>query len=244
MSVKPFYDEGGITIYNADARDACQILRAGEVDALITDPPYSSGARRDAERQVRGAMTRSMADDDWFSHDAMTSWGFAWFIRGVFAELRGMLRPHAHIYVFSDWRQTPNVYGLLESSGYRVNHCLVWAKTHYGMGAYWRNQHENIVFASVGSPSPMRNRGMGSILTCEAVSAERRVHPTEKPVPLLRRIIDAIPGDCILDPFMGSGSTLRAAKNAGRRAIGFEIDEQFCEIAARRMSQEVMRLGE
>ncbi len=230
---KPYYNNDGITIYNSDCRDILPHLP--KVDLLLTDPPYSSGARRDAERQVRGSMLRSIEDEDWFSHDAMTTWGFTWFLRSTGSALREILTPGAHLYFFCDWRQTPNLYGMLESCGYRVNQCLVWAKTHYGMGTYWRNQHENIVFASLGPPVAMVDRGMGSVLTFQIVSPSARKHPTEKPIRLLMEIIRAVPGETILDPFMGSGTTLAAAKNLGRQAIGIEVEERYCEIAARRI---------
>lgn len=66
-------------------------------------------------------------------------------------------------------------------------------------------------------------------------------HPTQKPVALMRQLIDLLDGS-LLDPFMGSGSTLRAAKDMGRKAIGIELSERYCEIAARRMAQEVLAL--
>jgi site-specific DNA-methyltransferase (adenine-specific) len=200
---------GDATLYLGDCREILPTL--GKVDAVVTDPPYSSGARTDSERQVRGSMLRSMEDNDWFSHDAMTTWGFNWFIRSVFADLRQKMPAGGHLYCFIDWRNTPNIYGMLEACGYRVNHCLVWAKPHFGMGAYWRNQHENIVFASNGMPSEMRDHGKGSVLSFSAVSPSARVHPTEKPIDLLVDIIDAIPGDAVFDPFMGSGSSGVAA---------------------------------
>jgi site-specific DNA-methyltransferase (adenine-specific) len=232
---------GDATLYLGDAMTVLGELEAG-IELVVTDPPYSSGARRDAERQVRGAMLRSMEDEDWFSHDAMTGWGFSWFIRGAFTSLRSQLIAGAHVYVFIDWRQTPNVYGMLEASGYRVNQCLVWAKPHFGMGTFWRNQHENVVFASIGTPNPMLDRGMGSVIECSAVSPTARVHPTEKPADLLHSIIEAVPGDLVLDPFMGSGTTGVACARLGRKFIGIEIEPRYFDIACRRI-EEAQRQG-
>lgn len=226
---------GNATLYLGDCLEIIPML--GKVDAVLTDPPYSSGARTDSERQVRGAMLRSMEDADWFSHDAMTTWGFTWFIRSAFTELRSHLTIGAHLYVFIDWRQTPNIYGMLEACGYRVNHCLVWRKPHFGMGAYWRNQHENIIFGSLGMPAEMLNHGKGSVLDFPAVSSSARVHPTEKPVELIKTIIDAIPADLVFDPFMGSGSVAIASVKAGRRFVGCEINPYHFDIACRRIEE-------
>jgi site-specific DNA-methyltransferase (adenine-specific) len=76
------------------------------------------------------------------------------------------------------------------------------------------------------------------------VSSSERQHVTQKPVELLTHILAVVNGDrlTVLDPFMGSGSTLVAAKYAGHKAIGIEVDERYCEIAARRMAQEVLPL--
>jgi site-specific DNA-methyltransferase (adenine-specific) len=218
-----------------DCLEALPLLPVGSVDAVITDPPYSSGARRDAERQVRGAMLRSMEDADWFSHDTLTSWGYTWFFRGVLLQMRPILRPGSHIYIFSDWRQTPNVYGLLESVGFRVNHCLVWDKEHFGMGSYWRNQHENIIFASSGQPREMLNKGLGTVITNKGINHAARIHPTQKPVALMKHLLGAFSADVILDPFAGSGSTGVAAELQGRRFLGFEIDPHYTEIANKRI---------
>ncbi len=241
--MKPYYEQDGITIYHGDCRDVLPIMPANSVSVLLTDPPYASGARRDADRQVRGSMLRETDDIDWFSHDAMTTWGYSWFLRGILTDVRRCLVRGAHLYVFSDWRQTPNVYGMLEATGYRVNQCLVWDKEHFGMGTYWRNQHENIVFASNAMPLPMINRGMGTVLSTKAVSPKARQHPTEKPVALLRRVLEAVPPGRVFDPFMGSGSTLVAAREDGRSAIGVELEERYCEIAAQRLQQSVLTLA-
>jgi len=113
----------------------------------------------------------------------------------------------------------------------------VWAKPHFGMGTYWRNQHENIVFASNGMPSDMLDRGKGSVLSFAAVSPQARVHPTEKPVPLLIDILDAVPGGRIFDPFMGSGSTGVAAVRCGREFVGCEVNPGHFDVACRRIEE-------
>jgi site-specific DNA-methyltransferase (adenine-specific) len=226
---------GNATLYLGDA--ASVVPRLSDISLVITDPPYSSGARTDSEKQVRGAMLRSMEDADWFSHDSMTTWGFSWFMRSIFSELRQRMTVGAHAYVFIDWRQTPNVYGMLEATGFRVNQCLVWAKPHFGMGAYWRNQHENIVFASNGMPTEMLDHGMGSVLSHPSVSPSTRIHPTEKPNGLLMAITSAVPGALVFDPFMGSGSTGVAAIRCGRSFVGCEINPGHFDVACKRIAE-------
>lgn len=237
------YSDETVALYEGDAIELVDDLSPGVVDLVVTDPPYSSGARRDSERSVRGSMLRGVEDGDWFASDAMTTRGFSYFMRSLFLRLRVKLIPGAHLYVFSDWRQEANTIDVLESSGYRVNRSLVWAKTHFGMGSYWRNQDERIVFASNGQPTPMLRRDRGTVLTAANVSPQKRVHPTEKPADLLERIVDAAPGGVVLDPFCGSGATLLAARKCGRKSIGFEINPSHVDTAAKRLSQEVLPLG-
>lgn len=224
---------GDATLYLGDAAEIVRDLSG--ISMVLTDPPYSSGARMDSQKSVRGSMIRSVSDTDWFSHDSMTTWGFSWFMRSLLSDLRQRMTAGAHLYMFTDWRMTPNVYGVLEATGFRVNHCLVWAKPHFGMGWYWRNQHENIVFASNGQPTEMLNHGIGSVLTCANITPSARVHPTEKPVGLLVSIIDAVPGELILDPFMGSGAVGEAAIRCGRKFIGCEINPDHFSTACRRI---------
>lgn len=120
---------------------------------------------------------------------------------------------------------------------------LIWDKGDWpGMGNLaipWGPSTEEIYIIGCG----FVGRRKGSILRDTRRPSQYSSHPTEKPIGLMIQLVGSIPcGSLVLDPFMGSGSTLRAAKDLGRKAIGIEIEERYCEIAARRMSQEAMAL--
>jgi hypothetical protein len=122
---------------------------------------------------------------------------------------------------------------------------LIWDKgPAFGMGDLslpWKPSWEEIYIIGTGFRG---SRDEGVLRGHIVVSWESlgRCHPNEKPVSLMRALIGKITANTILDPFMGSGPTLRAAKDLGRRAIGVEIEERYCEIAALRLQQEVMEL--
>lgn len=121
---------------------------------------------------------------------------------------------------------------------------LIWDKgPHVGMGDLslpWRPNHEDIYVMGEG----FRGHRGSSVLTYYAISPNfvKRDHPTEKPLALMLDLIAKCPPGVIADPFMGSGTTLVAAKTMGRTAIGVEIEERYCEIAAKRLSQEALPL--
>ena len=112
----------------------------------------------------------------------------------------------------------------------------MWDKGHPGMGdlKHWGPSYELIASAGYGETIGSRDC---SVLAFSPVPPARREHPTEKPAELLSYLIRKLDVQTILDPFMGSGTTLRAAKDLGRLAIGIEIEEEYCEIAAKRMAQ-------
>ena len=122
---------------------------------------------------------------------------------------------------------------------------LIWDKGDWpGMGDLtlpWGPSTEEIYVLGTG----FVGKRSGSIVRCaERPSGTTARHPTEKPVALMRRLVGwCAPLADVFDPFMGSGTTLRAAKDLGRRAIGIEIEERYCEIAARRLAQEVLDFG-
>jgi site-specific DNA-methyltransferase (adenine-specific) len=240
--VTPYYEHGGITIYHGDCLDVVASLPDETVRAVITDPPFSSGARTDAGKTVRGAMLRGAKwEADWFSHDNMATHGFMYLMRLLGREMFRVTAVAGSGHFFIDWRMYPHLYGALESCGWLVKNLVVWDKQHFGIGSNYRNQHELIIYAEKGGLD-FGSKGVGNVLRAKRTQGEW--HPTEKPVDLLEKLIGLVTvGDeIVLDPFAGSGSTLCAAKNIGRRAIGIEIEERYCEIAAKRLQQEVLPL--
>jgi len=230
--VTPYYERDGITIYHGDCREILPTLPS--VDLVLTDPPYQS---LDAN-VLAGTTTRLVArngkrlsadDDGWFSTMGSET------ILVILEMCRQLLRPSGALYVFADVKS-----GLALFPGWTRN-VIVWDKQSIGMGYAWRRMHEWIAYQPMATHR-LRDQSLGDIIRCP--SLPDKCHPTEKPTavvsPLIQNSTD--PGDLILDPFMGSGTTLRAAKDLGRKAIGIEIEERYCEIAAKRLSQEVMAL--
>ena len=208
--VKPYYEDDSVTLYHGDCREVTEWLAA---DVLVTDPPYGSERTSGYGRSALGK--RVIANDrDTTTRDAMlTAWGE---------------RP-AVVFGHPSLAEPPGLW----------NYRLVWDKRFPGLGAGpWRWQHELIY---------LRGRWVKAAADFSVLSISRGAqselrdrHPHTKPQALMTRLIDGAPEGLLADPFAGSGSTLVAAKQLGRRAIGVELEEKYCEIAARRLAQDTL----
>jgi site-specific DNA-methyltransferase (adenine-specific) len=238
--VSPYYDEDGITIYHGDCLEIVEWLPRSSVDAVISDPPYSSGTRQATNRTASAIPKRgerwARAGILWDS--SYSSFGVSQLLNWSLRSLRSVTEPGCHIYVFTDWRTYPTLSLSIEWAGLFANNLLVWDKGVYALGTNWRSQHELIAFASNGPAREVTRHDVGNVLKTKRVSGGS--HPTEKPADLLAQILAVSGGTRVLDPFMGSGSSLVAAKLLGLRAIGIEIEERYCEMAATRLSQGVL----
>jgi site-specific DNA-methyltransferase (adenine-specific) len=146
-----------------------------------------------------------------------------------------------HWYAFASPRKIADAQAVFSGS----KHILAWDKGDRGtvgdltcgFGEAWE-----AIFYGMKGRRPLNGARPRTVIRYDWSSTMDPVHPTVKPIPLLSRIIEwsSAAGELVLDPFMGSGTTLVAAKNLGRRAIGIEIEERYCEIAAKRLSQEVL----
>ena len=219
--MKPYYEDESVTLYHGDCREVTDWLSA---DVLVTDPPYGvahlSGWTTKLWGDVAKYRHHITGDDDTAVRDEiLAAWGD---------------RPAL---VFGSWkRPRPPAARAL----------LIWDKGEAsGMGDLsipWKPSHEEIYVLGSGFKG-RRNGGVIRAYVPARVSMGR-THPTEKPVDLLVTLIEKCPHGVIADPFAGSGSTLVAAKQMGRRAVGVELEERYCEIIASRLSQGVLDFGE
>lgn len=245
----PYYDDGQITLYHGDALEVLASLETASLDAILTDPPYCSGGYLEAQKStpaqgLRGATVKA-AGFRWFAGDQMGTAGLAALLRAVLIEGRRLLRPDRSAFVFTDWRMVPTMAPIIESSGFRYRNLLVWDKGNAGLGVGFKPAHELVMEFTNGATEYQALDGQNVLRVPRVVAAEKE-HGAQKPVALLSTILRIVvpAGGTVCDPFVGSGSTLRAAKNLGLRAVGIELDEANCEIAVRRLAQQALPLEE
>jgi DNA modification methylase len=209
--VKPYYEQDGIVIYHSSAEMALPLL--SPVDLLLTDPPYGIGeARANNKSRSKLAISRDYGLSDWDDRPA-PRWLLDWA-----RSLSG------HQIVFGG-----NYFDLPPSRCW-----LVWDKDNGD------NDFADCELAWTNLDRAVRrlvHRQQG-MLTQPGCAKEERVHPTQKPEAVMRWALNLVPdAKTVLDPFMGSGTTLVACKRLGRQCIGIEREEKYCEIAAKRLSQ-------
>ncbi len=208
-----------------DARVATQVKRLN-VDAIrviLTDPPYSSGGFQEAQRKSGSIGTRQNIQ---IASDQLSTRGYLSLMSEVLA-----IVPSDCLYMFTDWRMWCWTYDIAERANYPVRSMLVWDKGQMGMGFPWRSTHELVLFAK-RTPSTMMDGKRGNVLRFDRVPNEN--HPTEKPALLLKHILENTPDGDVYDPFMGSGTTLIACEQDGRKCRAVEISPAYVAVAIQR----------
>lgn len=230
---------GPVRAILADAIQGMAMLPEASVDLVLTDPPYSSGATREAGRTaVSKAMTRGARDAGrWFGSDSLSTGGLQHLLRTAAIEWQRLLKPGGHVLCFADWRMAEAMAVAIESADLRRCGVLVWDKTSIGMGCWFRNQHEFILHFSKGKGTEPQNRSTPNVLQAKPV--RNGLHPTEKPGELLKLLIVTLcsPGGTVLDIFAGSLSTAAATIGAGRQAIAIERDAEYFAAGLDRLRQ-------
>lgn len=204
-------------IYKEDAVKWLSTLPEGSVDLIITDPPYES---LEKHRKI-GTTTRlkqsKASSNQWF--DIFPNDRF----EELLAEVYRVLKKNSHLYLFCDQETMFVIKPIAEKVGFKFWKPIVWDKMSIGMGYHYRARYEFILFFEKGKRK-LKDLSVPDILQSKRV---HRGYPTEKPVMLIEKLIlqSSELGDLVVDPFFGSGSTLKAAINQGRRAAGSDIAE-------------------
>jgi site-specific DNA-methyltransferase (adenine-specific) len=251
--MKPYYDQDGVTIYHGDCRDVLSQLPAASVTLSWTDPPYGNrnheGDWNSRLNAHRGIEDVPIAND---SPEEMRQVVDA----ALTLSMRLLVRDCCSCICTSGGggsRETRGDYGppfawaanRMDEKGLAFFHSVIWDKLKPGLGWRFRRQHEMIMVAHrEGARLAWADDNVAVPNIIRLAPPRDRRHPNEKPfgLPALFISLTTKPGDLVLDPFAGSFTTLHAAKELGRRAIGIELDERYCEAAAERLSQRVLDL--
>lgn len=224
MSVSPYYEQDGITIYHGDCREIMPTLSG--VSMVVTDPPYVFGLASTFDEGKAGGWGDMM--------NAASI--YAGWLREFWRLVRGGA---GCAWVFNSWRSFPVLARGAHEAQWPIESLLIWDKERIGPGGMRGLRPTYEVAALFCHPDfQITDRSTPDIWRSKWCGA-KEWHPAEKPIALLERMILAGGANTgtILDAFAGSGSTLVAAKRIGRRAIGIEIEERYCEIAAKRLAQ-------
>jgi DNA modification methylase len=221
MSAAPYYQDDLVTLYHGDCREILEWL---EADVLVTDPPYGIAWEQPAYRTVgksEGTRTKK--------HDGILNDGDLG-VRDAAIAL---------------WGDRPGlVFGAIEQPAPTgTRRTLVWKKPNdaglFG-SIIWRKDWEPIYMIGKWPQMPATESSVVGTGAGSHRQYAQGIHPHAKPLDTMQALIGKCPSGAIADPFAGSGSTLFAAKLLGRQAIGVELDERYCEVAARRMAQDTL----
>ncbi len=235
------------TIRQGDCLDLLRALPTASVDAVVTDPPYSSGGMTRGDRTMttrhKYQSSNVIEEHPDFTGDNRDQRAFAYWVALWLCECRRVCKPGGMLCQFTDWRQLPTTTDAIQAGGWVWRGVVPWDKVQARpMANRFRAQCEYMVWGTNGphdcTPTEQAVYGVGCFRHVTE-DTDTRVHSTQKPVDLMSHVIEvATPKGCtVLDPFMGSGTTGVACIQTGRRFIGFELDKTYCEIATKRIAE-------
>ena len=232
--MKPYYEDDLVTLYHGDALDKLAALTTDSVHAVVTDPPYIIGAVSSGGLNSKsGGWSDMMNSSLWFT---------AWY-----REVGRILKHDGSFWTFLNWRTLPVVVKAAMDARLPITSVMVWDKQWIGPGGNQGLRPAYEMCALMAQPGfAVKDRGVPDVWQHKVGSYKATGHPAEKPEGLVGRILDVAgvqPGQTVVEPFSGSGTTAVAAKVRGIRCIAVEAEERFCEMAARRLSQDTLNLS-
>lgn len=240
-------------IYHEDCLVGLKQITTESIDLVVSDIPYRivSGGCGSTNKEPSGILDKARGkhisnvgifdgrSDDvragkLFKHNDIE---FSEWLPDVYR----VLKNGTHCYLMVNARNLKDLQVEAEKVGFVFQQLLVWRKDNLVMNKYYMNQLEFILMLKKGAARNVNDMGISNCLSCPNIIGKGRdYHPTAKPIALMEVLIkqSSNVGDVVLDPFAGGGSTLIAAKRLERQYIGFEIDEQYYDMANRRLTQE------
>jgi modification methylase len=261
LKTKPVVEVNGQTwlnrIFKGDCVAALDGLPANSVDLIFADPPYNLQLNGDLSRPDQSKV--DAVDDDWDQFESFEAYDA--FTRAWLLAARRVLKPTGSIWVIGSYHNIFRVGSIMQDIGFWLLNDVVWRKNNpmpNFRGRRFQNAHETMIWASKDAKSKaytfnyesmkaanddlqMRSDWLFPICTgAERLKDENgdKVHPTQKPEALLARVIlsSSKPGDVVLDPFFGSGTTGAVAKRLGRHYVGMEREQKYIDAAEQRIA--------
>ena len=238
----PYFEDDYAALFLGDSLAVLGELPAESVDAVITDPPYSSGGAFRGDRMIgttqKYQFTNTVKTYAEFAGDNRDQRSFGVWSALWLGEALRVAKPGAPIAIFTDWRQLPTVTDSLQAGGWVWRGIAVWDKTE-GVRPFlgrFRQQAEFVVWGSKGAMPTRESVGALPGLWRKSSAGGAKLHIAGKPIEVMREIVKICdPGGVVLDPFNGSASTGVAALLEGRGYIGIEILPENLVISARRL---------
>ncbi|GAB7080829.1 DNA-methyltransferase [Megalodesulfovibrio paquesii] len=240
------FDNG--KVFQGEAVTVLRDLPAASVDAVVTDPPYSSGGTHASARR-RDPATKYQNTGTAKSYPAMLGdskdqrsyalWATLWL-----AECWRIARPGAPLLMFTDWRQLPLASDVVQAAGWEWRGLVIWHKpSARPMLGEFRRDAEYVVYAVKPPFQRVHDRCLPGIFR-HAVNTAAKVHLTSKPIPLIKDLLAVTPeGGTVLDPFLGGGTTALACIETGRQFVGVELSPEYAALAADRIRQAEEGMG-
>ena len=217
-------------IKQGDCLEVMRNLPDKSIDLVVTDCPYKTvkGGCTNKAVKLTGATNENLKKGAVFNNNTIK-------FKEWLPETYRVLKDNTHCYIMVNDRNLKDLIVEAENVGFKLLNILVWKKTRHTPNRYYLKNCEFIVFLRKGKAKNINNMGTFSVI--EVPNVEHKQHPSEKPINLMKILIEnsSNENDLVLDMFMGSGSTGVACMNTNRRFIGFELDPQYFEVARKRL---------
>lgn len=226
-------------LMNTDSIEVMRnMIENGEkVDLVVTDPPYKITSRGNTGNTGGMLKGKQSMSGKIFNHNNIS-------IREMMECFYGILKEQTHCYVMCNDKNLQEMINEATNAGFSFVKLMTWNKGNKIMGRFYMNQTEHIIFLRKGKAKQINNCGTSNLFDIPNKKTKgedgKNLHDTEKPVELMKILIEnsSQPGETVIDPFMGIGSTGIAANRLGRKFIGIELDEQYFNIAKKRIEDD------